>query len=185
MFKKYKSYFILIFVLAVGVIIFNIIIKNRNTDILIEQYLKSYGFNPTEEIDMYSKQISGDNLTDYYKKTTSTSDILYMKLSDKVLREVKLEKEPDIERFFTGIYDFNSGQLTYTYEVSMKDAYLLIKGNYMFESDKVICTFVDSNTVTSSSSLKDISCNKATQLVRKFNDYIKIINKDNKLSERL
>ena len=57
MFKKYKSYFILIFVLAVGVIIFNIIIKNRNTDILIEQYLKSYGFNPTEEIDMYSKKI--------------------------------------------------------------------------------------------------------------------------------
>ena len=184
MLKKHKKSIIIIIILIVACIIIKVVSKDSsNSALLLDRYLKTFGFEVTEDADMYSKHLSGFSLEDYYKTDSGSSEYLYLKISDVVLRDVLLEKEDDIERFFTGTYDYNTNTLTYFYEISYLDSYLYLTGTYIQNMQKVTCVLENSNNLSNSNSLKELSCDKASYLVKSFYKVANNLNEDDKLKE--
>lgn len=179
--KKNTKLYIFISILTLSIIIVLVLILyNSNKD--LEDVLNKEGYTTEDESAFYKKVITNNTLDDYYNDIANSRDSeyeeYYFSKESNDFIELKMSFQNKVTTSLNITSDLKDLNTSYNYELTYKDAHLLLEGNDNtdFTCNVVLNEKVNSDTINT-------YCNMIKQEIKTFTDRRTNLLKNKKIQE--
>lgn len=165
--KNKKTILLIISIILIVIIVLFLIFSNNNKG--LKETLKKEGYTTEEESAFYKKIVTNNTLDDYYNDLSNSRDSQYeeyyfSKESNDFI-ELKMSFQNNVTTSLNITSDLKALSTSYNYELSYKDAHLLLEGN---SNSEFTCNVVLNEKV--SDDIIDTYCNMIKQEIEIFTD---------------
>lgn len=172
--KNKITIFIIVIAILILLIILGIYLQKSNDD--IEKNFNKEGYITEDDSAFYKKITTNNTLDDYYdalsKGEDSAYEEYYFSKESNDFIELKLNHQDKVSTSLTITSELKSDVVNYSFELSYKDAYMLLEGNSLeaYECKEIIRKNISDNTLTTyCNSLKseiEIFLQRRTELLK-------------------
>ena len=132
-------------IIAVLIVVFIVIISavvisnndNNNQKYLVN-YINDLGYKFDEDGSIYKRIVSNNSLDEYYRDIKSNKDSHYLEyyfsMDSYMFIQLYMAHSNGVNNVFNAMSDLNSNEITFTYEITKKDASLILEGTYSIDN---------------------------------------------------
>lgn len=175
-----KFYTIIVIVIFLLIIVLGLVLSNNNKE--LEDVLNKEGYTTEDESAFYKKIVTNNTLDDYYNDITNSRDSeyeeYYFSKESNDFIELKMSFQNNVTTSLNITSDLKNLSTSYNYELTYKDAHLLLEGN---DSTDFTCNIVLNEKVNSDTI--NTYCNMIKQEIETFTDRRTNLLKNKKIQE--